>query len=161
MGIPHRGVGQQQALVVADPFGELFRPKFLEPRPTACRRRLLGVKGRHDGGCPPGDWPPILHQRVTVDDCLGQEGQQPGRAILPDGEVKQARGLVDEPSGAVAGEKLRVGNEVNQKRNVRLHATNAKLLKAAFDMAGSFGVGEATSRQFHQQGVEVGRDNRP
>ena len=51
-------------------------------------------------------------------------------------ELEQLRRLVDEPRRAVAGQERRIGDQSDQKRNVRLHAANAELLQASLRPAG-------------------------
>ena len=68
--------------------------------------------------------------RVAVDDDLGDVAQQLGRPVAARFELEQLRRLVDEPRRRLAGQELRVRDQVEQERDVRLHAADAELLQA-------------------------------
>ena len=151
MRIAHRRVGHHQPLVVADPGSKLFRAELLEPRLRSRRWRREPVKlGNRRGGAP-GRCRPPLHERIAVDDRVGEVFEEPGGPVAADGEVKQRRRVVDEPRRATAGEELGVGDEIDQKRDVRLHATDAELLQAAFDVAGRLVERQSPRRHLHQK----------
>ena len=159
MRVAHRRVGHHQPLLIADPSGKLLRPELLEPRLRSRRRRRQPIKlGDRRGGAP-GRCRPPLHERITVDDRVGEVFKEPGGPVAADGEIEQRRSLVDEPRRAAAGEKLGVGNEVDEERNVRLHAANAEFLQAAFDVAGCLVERQPTRRHLDEEGIEVRGDD--
>ena len=159
MRVAHRRVGHQQPLVVADPGGKLFRPELEEPRLCPRRWRREPVKlGERRGGAP-GRCRPPLHERIPVDDRVGEIFEESGGPVAADGEVKQRRRVVDEPGRATAGEEFGVGDEIDQKWDVRLHATDAELLQAALDVAGRLVERQSPRRHLHQKRVEVGGDD--
>ena len=51
-------------------------------------------------------------------------------------------------------------DEVDQERDVGLHAADAEFLQAALDVASGLLVGQPPRRHLHQQRIEVGRDDR-
>ena len=82
---------------------------------------------------------------MAVDDDFGDVGQQfawrdRGGSV----KLEQFGRLVEEPRRHVAGEELRVVDQVQEERDVRLHAANAELLEAALHSRG--GVLEASGR---------------
>ena len=159
MRVAHRRVGHQQPLVIADPGGKLFRAELLKPCLRSRRWRREPVKlGDRCGGAP-GRCRPPLYERIPVDDRVGEIFEEPGGPVAADGEVKQRRRVVDEARRATAGEELGVGDEIDQKRDVRLHATDAELLQAAFDVAGRLVERQSPRRHLHQERVEVGGDD--
>ena len=159
MGVAHRGVGHEEPLLVADPGSELHRPEFLEPLAGARRGGGEWVVIWEDCQlAAEGRWPP-LDQRIPIDDHVAEVLKQPRGPVAADREVEQGRRLVDEAGRAVACEEFGVGDEVHEKRDVGLHAPNAKFLQAPLDVAGGFLEVEPAGRDLHQERIEVGRDD--
>ena len=159
MGVAHGCVGDQEMLLLADPRGELRGAEFLELRARAGWRRgeavVVGERGRLTPRC----GRPPLHERVAVDDHVGEVLEHPRRPVAADRKVEEGGRLVDEPRRAVAGEEVRIRDEVDEERDVGLHPANAKLLQAALDVTGRLLMRQAAGCDFHEQRVEVGRDD--
>ena len=170
VGVAHRRVGDEELLLLAHPAGELLGAELLVDVPRAFRQvRDLVRPHRAGGGGVPGDVAGAggaevgalfaLHVRVAVDDDVGEVGQQLGGAVLPRAEVEEFRRLVEEPRGHGAVEELRVDGEVQQERDVRLHAADAELLEAAFEPPGGVHEPQAAGRHLYQQRVVEGGDD--
>ena len=85
--------------------------------------------------------------------------QQPRRPVAAALEPEQFRRVVDEIRRAAAGQELRMRHELNEKRNVHLHAANAELLQAALHAAGRIDKPPSARRHFHQQRIVIRRDH--
>ena len=80
---------------------------------------------------------PVLHQRIAVDDRVGQKRQQPRRpvaAALRAGTAPAYSSM--KRRRASPRQELRVRHELDQERNVHLHAADAEFLQAALHAAG-------------------------
>ena len=161
MGVAHRRVGDQQLPVRAHPGGELRGAELLELGPRSGRRSREAVVFRERSGLTACCGGPALHERVAVDDHVGEVFEELRGPIFADGKVEQCRRLVDEAGRALAGQELRVRHQVHEERDVRLHAADAKLLQAPLHMAGRLLEREAAGRHLHEQRVEVGCDHGP
>ena len=82
------------------------------------------------------------------------------RPVLRVGKLEQLRRLVDEARRAPAGQEVGVRDQVDQERNVRLHAADAEFLQAALHAAGGVDEAQAVGRDLHQQRVVKRRDDR-
>ena len=160
VGVAHRRVGDEETVLLPHPGGKLLGPEFLELGPRAGRRGGQPIKLRHRRRRAADRHGPPLHERVAVDDHIGQILEHPGGPVATEREVEERRSLVDEPRGAAAGQKVGVCDEVDQERDVGLHAADAEFLQAAFDVAGGLLVGQPPRRHLHEQRVEIGRDDR-
>src|SRR5437870_5571238 len=96
---------------------------------------------------------------MAVDDNLSDVGQELGSPVLAGGELKEGRRLVNETSREAAGEEVGVGYQVEQERNVRFHAADAKFLQAALHAAGGVKKAQAVRRHLDQQGIIERRDH--
>ena len=89
MRVPHRGVGDQELLLLADPGGELRGPEFLELRSRAGRRRRetveLWERARLSASCGRA----TLDERIAVDDHVGEVFEHPRRPVAADREVEE------------------------------------------------------------------------
>ena len=99
--------------------------------------------------------------RVAVDDHVGEVREQTGGTVLAGGKLKQARRLVEEPRRHGAGQEVRVLDEVQQERHVRLHAADAELLQRPVHPPGRVDEPDAVGRHLHEQRVVKRRDDRP
>ena len=160
VGVAHRRVGDEKPVLLSDPRGKLLRSQLLELRPRAGCHRGQTVELRDRSRAAAGSGWPSLHERVAVDDHVGQIFEHPGGPVAADREVEERRSLVDEPRRAAAGEKVGMRDEVDEERDVGLHAADTEFLQAALDVAGGLLVGQPPRRHLHQQRVEVGRDDR-
>ena len=97
--------------------------------------------------------------REAVDGDLGGIGQQLGRAVLADGKLEQLGRLVDEPGGAAAGEEVGVLDQVEQERDVGLHAADPEFLEAALHAPGRIDEPPAGGGDLHQQRIVKRRDD--
>ena len=159
VGVAHRRVGDEETVLLPHPGGKLLRADFLELGPCAGRRGGQPIKLRHRRRRAADRHGAPLHERVAVDDHVGQILEHPSGPVATEREVEERRRFVDEPRGATAGEKVGVCDEVDQERDVGLHAADAEFLQAAFDVAGGLLVGQPPRRHLHQQRVEIGRDD--
>ena len=130
MRVAQRRVGDQQPLLFFDPLAEALRSQLLQLVARPRRRRTGQVQrgqrrrlAAHRGGR-------MLDVRMPVDDHPRKVIEQLGRPILPGFELKQLRRVVDEPGREAAGDEPRVRDQVDQKRNVGLHAADAEFLHA-------------------------------
>src|SRR5690606_22861061 len=78
----------------------------------------------NDGGDERLFGPEALRVRVAVDDDLAEEVQQLGGAVAAGLELEQLRRRVDQRGRGLAGAELRVGDDVFEERDVRLHAAD-------------------------------------
>jgi hypothetical protein len=69
--------------------------------------------------------------RIAVDDDIAQKSQQLGGPVAARFELKQFRRGVDQGGGRLAGAENGVGDDVFQKRNIRLDAADAKFAQGA------------------------------
>src|SRR3954449_7010742 len=65
----------------------------------------------------------------AVDGDLGGEGEQLAGPVLALSELKKLWRLVNEPRGALAFKKSRVGDHIEQERDIGLHPSNAVFLE--------------------------------
>ena len=159
MRIAHSRIGPQQRLLFADPGTELLHAEFLEFVAGALGQRSRGVIGWNLCRNSPCGTPRVRMASRCVDDHVTDVLQELGGAIPSGRELEKFRRLVDEPGSTVASEKSRVTDEADQKRNVRLHTANAKLLQASLGPAGSFAEGAAPAGDFNQQRIVEWRDD--
>ena len=167
MGVAQRRVGDQQPLLLAHPRGELLRPEFLE----ACRACPWAdaASGQcrcgSDAGTGCGSairapsllrtsgWPLTMTSRD-----VGQQLASPGPAAAASWNssgVSSMNRVVH-----AAGEERRVRDQVDEERDVRLHAADAELLQAALHAAGGVDEAQAVGRHLHQQRIVERRDDR-
>ena len=142
MGVAERRVREQAAASAREPIGELLRPELLNLSrvPAAavasqsnCGTRAGTRRSALGGFC---DGRPLT--------MMSPGSEELGGTVLSRREVKQFGRLVDKPGRAVAGQKVGMRDQVDQERNVRLHAADAEFLQAALHAAG--GVDEARGR---------------
>src|SRR5882762_5488331 len=72
-----------------------------------------------------------LYLWIAVDDHFAQVRQQPGRTVPPRRKTEQGRVLIEKPRGDLATLKVRVIDDILEKRNVRLHAADAEFPQGA------------------------------
>ena len=75
-------------------------------------------------------------------------------------KLEQLRRLVDEPRRHVARQELGCVDQVEQERDVRLHAADAELLQAALHPAGGVDEAQPAGGHLHQQRIVERRDDR-
>ena len=135
MRIAERRIGDQQTVVLDDPFAETPGAQFFELLPRARPRRLRFVKLRDRRRLSRDADGLGFQQRVAIHEDVGQKSQQPRGPILALGELEQLGRLVQKPRRAFPGDKRGVGDQVKQERNVRFDAADTKLLQAAFHVS--------------------------
>src|SRR5207244_421789 len=97
--------------------------------------------------------------RVAVDDHVGYVRQHARRSVLAVRQLEQLRRLVDKARRALAAEKIEVVDEVDEERDVRLDATDAKLLQAALHAARGIDETQAMRGHFYQERIVKRRDD--
>ena len=95
----------------------------------------------------------------AVDEDVAGVGEELGGAVLPDGEAEEFGRLVDEPGGAAAGEEFGVADDVQEERDVGLHATDAVFLEGAFHAEGGVLEAAGVGGDLDQEGVVEGGDD--
>jgi len=73
--------------------------------------------------------------------------------------VEQFRRLIKELRGELALQELGMRHQVEQERNVRLDATDAEFLEAAFHAAGRVHKAQTVGCHLDQQRIEKRRDD--
>ena len=160
MGIAHGGVADEKAFLLSNPFTEPIRSLRPEDVARPDRRALPVINLRnlclHELRRPEWSGDP----RRAVDDDIADEGEDLVRPVLLLPHLKQLRVFVDEGGVALAGKKYRMGDDVFEETDVRLHATDAELQQAALHDVGSRGKSEPPTRDLDQERVVVGGDVR-
>src|SRR5258707_3861826 len=101
MRVAKRGVGDQQALFLARPRGELFRSDLLQQLPRAGGRRDAAHARQ-------GRWLQAFRDllsfdlRVAVENYVAQVREQLSGAVAPGGQWEKFRGIVAETRGGFA-----------------------------------------------------------
>ena len=159
VGVAHGGVGDEHALLVAHPLGELGGAEFLEALAGAglgvggeARRLGLAGVGRRQRA--------VAGLRVAVDGDVGDPAEQLGGAVLALAEVEQRRRFVDEAGGVVVGDEARVAHQVVQEGQVGGHAADAELHQRAVHAADRLPGGRRPGGDLLEQRVVEARDHR-
>jgi hypothetical protein len=128
--IAKRGVREQHGLLLEHPLRELSRPELLEPL-AGPGRRLAGWQPRRTWLFGARRRGPAFHLRVSVDDHLADEAQQPRGAVALARVTEQFRRLVDEPRRVLRALETRMHDHLIQESQVGHHAPDAKLPQRA------------------------------
>ena len=134
MGVAQGGVGDQQALLIKDPLGELFRSEFEQEVPRSLRdfgvvldhHRVRQARGWQDRR-----WFPTLGNRVAVERDVGEIGKRFRRPVALVLEAEQLGLGVDQLGVRLAASERVVADDVFEERDVRLHPTDAELTQGA------------------------------
>src|SRR6266851_6223480 len=157
MRVAKRGVGDQQALFLARPRGELFRSELLQQLPRAGGRRDA-AHARQDRWLQ-AFWDLLYFDlRVAVENYVAQVREQLSGAVAAGGDAKKFGRLVEKRSGDFAGAETRMIDDILQKRNVGLDAANAKLAQRAIHALASFRKVQPPGGHFHEQRIVIGRE---
>ena len=152
MGVAEGGIGEQQAFLVKGPLGEFFRAQLGQQLLRAWRwlRRVVNERSRDSRD----RWLGFsLHFRIAIDDDFAQVRQDFGGAILAHGELEQRRFFRQKRRSNVAFLELRMVDDVLQERDVRLHATDAKLAQSAVHAVAGVGEFPAPGGHLNQQRI--------
>src|SRR6266481_8982757 len=159
MRVAKRGVGDQQALFLARPRGELFRSDLLQQLPRAGGRRDA-AHARQDRWLQ-AFWNLLSFDlRVAVENYVAQVREQLSGAVAAGGDAKKFGRLVEKRSGDFAGAETRMIDDILQKRNVGLDAANAKLAQRTIHALASFRKVQSPGGHFHEQRIIIGREQR-
>jgi hypothetical protein len=129
--VTESGVGDEQALLLARPFGEFFRPELEQQLARAVGRGLLFIAIRRVGQEQRCFWDVTFGGRISVYDDVGKEIHQLGRAIAAWLEFEKLWRVVEQRCRRLPGTERRIEDDVLQKWNVRLHAANTELAQGA------------------------------
>jgi hypothetical protein len=103
-----------------------------------------------------GLWAVALRVRVAVDDDVAEEREQLGGAVTARLEREQFRRGVDERRGGLARLKLRVGDDVLEKWDVRLDAADTEFAQHALGAPHRNVVGLSAGDALHEHRVVEG-----
>src|SRR6478672_7347601 len=99
MGVAERGVSEKKLLLFRDPLGEFFGSKLLQLVARSGGRISFVLRRFHhrrDWGGSSARWlGESFDERIAVDQDLANVRQELGRPVLPPGEMKQLRRIVD------------------------------------------------------------------
>ena len=160
MGIAHRGVGEQDAVLRLHPLGERHRTVAIQNLAAAIgggQRREFGHDGRRGFR-----WRTrtVAHFGVTVDGDVGNIAEQFGRAILARLEVEQLGRRVDEPRRIVIFDEIWMRDDILKERQIGRDATNAELTQSAVHAGDGFFSRRRPAGHFFQQWIVIARDHR-
>ena len=148
------GVGDQQALLPAGPFGEVLGAQPLQNLARAIRRRG-GVVARHRRRPDAARRKLTPDGRIAVDDDVAEIGQQLGGAVAARRELEQLGRLVQPARGHVPRLEYRMVDDVFEERDVGLHAADAELAQARSMRWQALAEFAAPGGDLHQQRIVV------
>ena len=160
MGVAEGGVGDEQALLLERPLGELLRTQLQQQVAGALGQRFgevdLGQRGRFEdlGGLV------SLGMRVAVDDHVAQEIEQLGGPVLAAAEGEELRRGVDQCGRRLATAELGVQDDVLEERDVGLDSADSELRERPVHAVHGDLVRLAGGDHLHEHRVVEGRDHR-
>ena len=152
MGIAHRGVCQQYALLRLHPLCKLLRTQREQALTTAHRNRRSQIDLRQQRRQQrQARQRAAFHLRMAVDHHIADKLKQPSRSIPTLRDHKQLGRGVNKAGRTLTTFEQRMRNHVFQKRQVRRHSTHAKLTqRARHALDGLFRIAPLAGH-FHQQ----------
>jgi hypothetical protein len=156
--IAERRVGDQQALLGADPGGKFLGTQLLQalPRP---RRRVGRVDHRHHRVGQQAARLRVLHIGTPVDDDVAEIPQCLGRPVARRVDLEQRRRVVEKPRGRFPRQEGRVTKQVEQECDVGLDAADAELAQRPLSPPHRLLERRPPRRQLDEQRIEVRRDD--
>ena len=152
------GIGEEEALVVADGLGEGLGALLLEDLAEAAGGLGGGALG-DDGVDVAGDGAVDAELRgVAVDDEVAEVLEGLLASVLDGAGVEEVGVLGDEEGGGLALEVLVLLEEVEEEGDVGVEATDAVLGEGAVELLDGLLVGGAVGGELDEEGVVVGGD---
>ena len=159
--VAHRRVGDQQSLLVADPLREPLGSDLEQLLPQPVRwaaETVRAAAARAWAGLVPDRSAVFTSARpLTITSARYARifvARSRGARLWNSSGVSSMNVVV-----AVAGGERRMGEQVEEERDVGLHAADAELAQRAVGAAHRLGERRAPGRELHEQRVEVRRDD--
>ncbi len=131
VGVAHGGVGDEEALLLAGPFGEFFGAVLEEVVAGAWWFGSFWVVGGLDDRQVHDRGGAVFDLVVAVDDDVAEEFQELGGAVAAFGELEECRGGIYESGCGLAGLEDRVVDDVFEEWDVGFDAADAHLAQGA------------------------------
>ena len=168
MSISHRGVGDEQPLLGKNPLSKFLRGLVVPELFSQCFEARLGSVGdrcvqieiRQRSGSSIDLRGRCGVNLARIQDRVGEERKNLRRTVFPRRELEQLGRLVDEPRRETTGHEFWVGHDLNEERNVRLHAPHTELLQHSLHAGGRILEPTASHRDLDQQRIVERIDNR-
>ena len=149
MRIAKCGIGNEKVLLFSHPRGKFLRTKFFQKLARTCRRRNAGSR-RNNRLIESLRYRLPFHLGIAVEYDVADIGEKFGGTITAARKMEKLRRVIKKGGRDFSGTKLRMVDDVLDKRNIRLHSPNAELTKGAIHALASFRKIRAPSSDFDE-----------
>ena len=156
--IAEGGVGVMDRLFSHQPFAEIFPAQFLQAVSAAGRVGEVFVEEGYFGIAEMAVGIDKFHVRVSIHDHVAEVAQGLGGAVEAHAHVHELGVRLQEAHGCISRLKLGVVDHIAEKIDVRFHPPHPEFPQGPVDPLGSTFERTPPAGQFHEHGVEEGRN---